>query len=155
VDFEFTDVEPGDPRLISEIFPVLAELRTHLTAESFLAVYTAGSLQGLRFTGAYTRGGSALGADPLQPPRCLGVAGWRIMDSTFYLRKLYVDDLVTSAAARSAGVGRALMAELARRARAAGCHVVDLDSGVQRADAHRFYFRERMAIASYHFVLGL
>jgi GNAT superfamily N-acetyltransferase len=143
VDFEFTDVEPGDPRLLSEIFPVLVELRAHLTAESFLAVYTAGYPQGLRFTGAYS-GGS-----------CLGVAGWRIMDSTFYLRKLYVDDLVTSAAARSTGVGSALITELAQRAQAAGCYVLDLDSGVQRADAHRFYFRQRMAIAAFHFALEL
>ena len=143
MDFSFADMEPGEPRLLTEIFPVLVELRTHLTAGSFAALYAAGYPQGLRFTGGYA-GGS-----------CLGVAGWRIMDSTFCLRKLYVDDLVTSAAARSTGVGRALIAELARRGKAAGCHVLDLDSGVQRADAHRFYFRERMSIAAYHFALEL
>jgi GNAT superfamily N-acetyltransferase len=155
VDFSFADIEPGDPRLVSEIFPVLVELRTHLTAESLLAVYAAGYPQGLRFTGAYPGGSSALGGDPPEPARCLGVAGWRIMDSTFYIRKLYVDDLVTSAATRSTGVGSALIAELARRARAAGCFVVDLDSGLQRGDAHRFYFRERMSIAAFHFALEL
>jgi hypothetical protein len=44
-----------------------------------------------------------------------------------------------------------LLGELEQRARDAGCSCIDLDSGVQRADAHRFYLRERMAIAGYHF----
>ena len=52
---------------------------------------------------------------------------------------------------RSHGVGRELLSELTRRARAAGCHAIDLDSGVHRPDAHRFYMRERLAITSFHF----
>jgi GNAT superfamily N-acetyltransferase len=83
------------------------------------------------------------------------VAGWRLLASTHPIRKLYVDDLVTAGTARSGGVGHALLAELERRARAAGCTVLDLDSGVHRRDAHRFYFRERMSISSYHFVKPL
>jgi GNAT superfamily N-acetyltransferase len=83
------------------------------------------------------------------------VAGWRIVATTHSIRKLYVDDLVTTAAARSGGVGHALLAELGRRARAAGCAALDLDSGVQRHDAHRFYLRERMIISSHHFVKRL
>ncbi len=48
-------------------------------------------------------------------------------------------------------MGAALLRELERRARDAGCAVVDLDSGVQRHGAHRFYLRERMDITSHHF----
>jgi len=33
--------------------------------------------------------------------------------------------------------------------------VLDLDSGTQRTDAHRFYLRERMSITSLHFTLPL
>jgi hypothetical protein len=33
--------------------------------------------------------------------------------------------------------------------------VLDLDSGVQRHDAHRFYLRERMHISSHHFTKRL
>ena len=33
--------------------------------------------------------------------------------------------------------------------------LIDLDSGVQRHDAHRFYLRERMAITSHHFAKNL
>lgn len=133
------DIDPGDPRLASEVLPVLLELRPHLTAETFDAVYREGYPQGLRFLAAY------------DGERCVGVAGWRLVACTHVVRKLYVDDLITTAASRSGGVGRALLAELESRARAAGCALLDLDSGVHRADAHRFYFRERMAINSFHF----
>jgi GNAT superfamily N-acetyltransferase len=139
----FIDLEAGDPRLDSDLLPVLVELRTHLTPETFRAVYAEGHPQGLRFTAAYLEG------------ECVGVAGWRVMASTYTLRKLYVDDLVTRASARSTGVGRALLRELEDRARAAGARVLDLDSGVQRAEAHRFYLRERVSITLFHFAKDL
>jgi hypothetical protein len=44
---------------------------------------------------------------------------------------------------------------LVGEARAAGCQSLELDSGVQRFDAHRFYLRNRMAISSHHFRLAL
>lgn len=141
-DLELVDLEPGDGRL-EEALDVLRELRPHLTAASFAAVYAEGHAQGLRFTVAYDSG------------RCVGVAGWRIVATTASLRKLYVDDLVTTAAHRSTGVGRALLGALAERAEAAGCTAIDLDSGVQRADAHRFYMREGLTISSFHFARGL
>jgi hypothetical protein len=33
--------------------------------------------------------------------------------------------------------------------------VLDLDSGVHRHDAHRFYLRERMLISAHHFTKPL
>jgi GNAT superfamily N-acetyltransferase len=141
-DLELVDLEPGDDRL-DEAVAVLRELRPHLTAASLAAVYAEGHPQGLRFTAAYDGG------------RCVGVAGWRIVATTANLRKLYVDDLVTTAAHRSTGVGRTLLDALAQRAEAAGCTALDLDSGVQRADAHRFYMREGLTISSFHFARGL
>jgi GNAT superfamily N-acetyltransferase len=143
VTYELVDLGPGDPRLAAEVLPVLAELRPHLDAASFEAVYAEGHPQGLRFLAAY------------DGDRCVGVAGWRILALTSSIRKLYVDDLVTTGDGRSKGVGHALLAELETRARAAGCTVLDLDSGVQRHDAHRFYFRERMHISSHHFTKPL
>lgn len=140
---DLVDLEPGDARLVTDALPVLLELRPHLTPGSFTAVYDEGHPQGLRFTAAYAEG------------RCVGVAGWRVVASTSPLRQLYVDDLVTSTAYRSAGVGKALLDELERRAREVGCSVLTLDSGVNRHDAHRFYLRERMHIASHHFAKRL
>ena len=137
------DLDPGDPRLATDVLPVLEELRPHLTAESFSDVYERGHAQGLRFTAAYVDG------------RCVGVAGWRIVATTVTLLKLYVDDLVTTEGARSQGVGRALLDALFEKARAAGCHILDLDSGVHRPDAHRFYMREGLTITSFQFARSL
>lgn len=136
---ELVDLEPGDARLVREALPVLLELRPHLTPESFTAVYEEGHPQGLRFLAAYD-------ADA-----CVGVAGWRMVACTSLGRRLYVDDLVTSATARSSGVGHALLAELERRAAEAGSGWLTLDSGVTRFEAHRFYFRERMSATAHHF----
>jgi GNAT superfamily N-acetyltransferase len=121
-------------------FDVLRELRTHLERAEFDRIARAGAAQGLRFTGAFDASG-----------RCLGVAGWRILHTTSFGRKLYVDDLVTTAAARSRGVGTALLDHLTTIAREHGCAVVDLDSGEQRLDAHRFYRREGFDERSLHF----
>jgi len=71
------------------------------------------------------------------------------------LRKLYIDDLVTASDHRGRGVGAALLSELETRAREAGCRVLDLDSGADREDAHRFYFREGLVIRGLHFIRRL
>jgi GNAT superfamily N-acetyltransferase len=140
---QFADIGPGDPRLAADIMPVLLELRPHLTAASLAGIYAEGHPQGLRFTGAYVEG------------TCFAVAGWRIVATTLCGRKLTIDDLVTAATARSAGLGRALLGELHQRARAAGCHLLDLDSATHRTDAHRFYLRERMSIGAFHLLTEL
>jgi GNAT superfamily N-acetyltransferase len=140
---DLVDLEPGDGRLATDVFPVLHELRPHLTLESFAAVYAEGHPQGLRFSALYEDG------------RCVAVAGWRVVATTSVLRKLYVDDLVTTSSARSRGHGRRLLAVLTERARQAGCRAIDLDSGVQRTDAHRFYEREQMVRTSHHFARRL
>jgi GNAT superfamily N-acetyltransferase len=85
----------------------------------------------------------------------LAVAGWRVIATTVCGRKLYVDDLVTTASARGRGIGSSLLGELVERARAAGCSVIDLDSGLHRKDAHRFYIREGMPVHSLHFLRRL
>jgi GNAT superfamily N-acetyltransferase len=84
-----------------------------------------------------------------------GVAVWRSGENTFAGRYLYVDDLVTDAAHRSRGAGKAMLARCARIATELGCSELVLDSGVQRADAHRFYFREGMAIHAFNFSRSL
>ena len=74
-------------------------------------------------------------------------------ESLFAGRFCYVDDLVTAETARSLGYGGALLDWLAAEARAAGCKMLDLDSGVHRFAAHRFYLTKRMIISSHHFSL--
>ena len=65
---------------------------------------------------------------------------------------IYVDDLVTAQGMRSRGYGETLLDWLYELAKSTGCMALELDSGTHRAEAHRFYFRERMTITSFHFV---
>lgn len=132
------DLEPGDPGWDAAL-PVLRELRPQLSGESLAQVLHEGRRQGLRFTALFDHG------------RCVAVAGWRVVANTSSIRKLYVDDLATAAADRSQGHGASLLAALARRGRELGCRLIELDSGVPRHDAHRFYFREGMTITAHHF----
>ena len=42
-----------------------------------------------------------------------------------------------------------------QEAKEKGCEALHLDSGVQRAQTHRFYFREGLTINAYHFRIPL
>ena len=85
----------------------------------------------------------------------VAVAGYRFMEMLFAGKTLYVDDLNTDETRRSRGYGKALMVWLKREARERGCVQLQLDSGVQREQTHRFYFREGLTINCYHFRLDL
>lgn len=87
----------------------------------------------------------------------LAVAGFRINEYLAWGRHMYVDDLVTAAEHRGRGLADRLFAWLEKEARRSGCTQFHLDSGVgeDREDAHRFYFRHGLRIASYHFVREL
>ncbi|QBD79359.1 GNAT family N-acetyltransferase [Ktedonosporobacter rubrisoli] len=134
---EIIDLVPGDKRL-PDVHPLLEDL-DGVSLEDLHTIYAEGYPQGLRLTALYDEG------------RCMAVAGWRIMATLQWTRKLHIEDLVTLSDTRSRGYGRLLLEELEKRARVAECTMVDLDSGVQRFDAHRFYLRQRFAITKHHF----
>ena len=103
------------------------------------------------------------GSVPLQPEgyrvaavfdgdECRAVAGYRLMHNLVSGYHIYVDDLVTGERWRSHGYGRELNDYLVDVASREGCASVQLDSATYRRDAHRFYFRERYSIWSFHFV---
>lgn len=81
----------------------------------------------------------------------VGVAVHRIHENTFDGVQMYVDDLVADESQRSRGIGKALMDHLQEQARDSGCQAFNLDSGTQRTQAHKFYFREGMVVNSFHF----
>jgi len=80
-----------------------------------------------------------------------GVTVFRVLEKTHSGRDLYCDDLVTDEAKRSTGVGHALMQYMERVGRERQCDTLSLDSGTQRQQAHKFYFREGLVITSFHF----
>jgi GNAT superfamily N-acetyltransferase len=81
----------------------------------------------------------------------LGLAVYRWHENTFDGLKFYVDDLVTEEVHRSEGVGHALVAHLEKVAKDLGANGVALDSGTQRTQAHKFYFREGFVIPAFNF----
>jgi GNAT superfamily N-acetyltransferase len=85
----------------------------------------------------------------------VAVAGYRFMEMLYAGKTLYVDDLNTDETRRSRGYGKVLMDWLKREARERGCVQLQLDSGVQREQTHRFYFREGLTINCYHFRIDL
>jgi GNAT superfamily N-acetyltransferase len=80
-----------------------------------------------------------------------GVAVYRHYEDTATGIKFYIDDLVTDEASRSRGIGHALVEYVDRVARDANCGSLVLDSGTQRQQAHKFYFREGFVITSFNF----
>ncbi len=123
--------------------PVMRQLRTDLAEAGFLRRIR------LQQSGGYQL--CYLAEDGL----VRSVAGFRLMENLASGRVLYVDDLVTDSAARSKGFGQQLLDWLLKEAKAAGCDTLELDSGVQCFDAHRFYLRNRMHIVSHHFRISL
>lgn len=69
------------------------------------------------------------------------LASYRLQENLVHGRFLYVEDLVTDAAARGGGHGERLMAWLHERARLCGCARLVLDTGLDNVLAHRFYYR--------------
>lgn len=127
---------------IARCHPVMAQLRPHLAE---IGLFTAQVKRQFAegFLLAYVEDAGAVTA----------AAGFRVQEMLAHGRILYVDDLVTDADVRSHGYGAALLQWLVAYAHDHGCVSLQLDSGVQRFDAHRFYFTQRMHIASYHFAL--
>ena len=82
-----------------------------------------------------------------------GITVFRVLEKTYSGRELYCDDLVTDERRRSTGVGHALIAYMEGVVRERGCTAFTLDSGTQREQAHKFYFREGMTITAFHFTM--
>lgn len=128
---------------IARCFPVMFELRPHLAEGTFVRLIRLMQKEGYLL--------AALEADG----EVRAVAGFRINVILARGKNLYVDDLVTSEASRSHAHGGTLLQWLIQYARDRDCDSFDLDSGVHRFRAHRFYFREGMHINAYHFTLSL
>lgn len=73
------------------------------------------------------------------------------LDSVRFGQRCWVEDFAVDPQRRSKGVGAALLSAVKEWARNAGATHLELDSGLARADAHRFYEREGGTRQSYTF----
>lgn len=124
-------------------FPVMVQLRPHLSEGEFANRVLQQRQAGyqLAFLETEADGGGVK-----------AVAGFRILENLAHGRLLYVDDLVTDQTQRSLGYGQQLLDWLVEQAHQQNCQSIQLDSGVQRAAAHRFYFRSGLTISSFRFI---
>lgn len=125
-------------------FPLMRQLRPHLTEEQFLEITGQMVWDGYRLFAAQEGG------------EILALAGVAVCLNLYHGRHLWVYDLVTREDRRSTGIGKRLLEWLEELARSENCERIALCSGVQRTDAHRFY-EEKMGYerASYLFLKKL
>jgi GNAT superfamily N-acetyltransferase len=128
---------------IRDCWRVMAQLRPHLKKNEFVSMVRQQFGEGYRLV--FIR----------RKHRVVAVAGFRVLQGLAWGRFCYVDDLVTDEHARSRGLGAELLDWLCEYARSERCHRLELDSGVGRHAAHRFYHRRRMFISCHHFSLEL
>jgi GNAT superfamily N-acetyltransferase len=142
-DFEIRELTTSDED-IAKAFPIIHQLRDHLTeevfAERYRETYDASSY---RIVGVWV-------GDELR-----AIAGFRFILNMAVGNALYIDDLVVGAEWRSKGYGAELVKYLEGVAIAIGVDAIRLDSAVHRLDAHRFYEREGFYFYSKHFVREL
>ena len=123
-----------------EAFPVMAQLRTHLTEDAYLEYLREMTADGYHLF--------ALSVDDA----IVSLAGIGVQLNMYYGRHVWVYELVTDADHRSAGHGAELLSFVETWAAENGCELVALSSGLEREAAHRFYEeRAGMERASYVF----
>lgn len=110
-----------------EAFPVMKQLRTDLTEETYIELLGEMSKDGYKLFAMYVED---------EIVSLVGLS-WRI---NFYnKRHIFIYDLVTDASQRSFGYGEKLLKYIHDWANENGAEYVALESGLQRSDAHRFY----------------
>ncbi len=124
---------------IENCFEVMSELRSHLVKETFLSTVRDMEVEGYKLAFIEAQG------------EVVTVAGYRIYTNLFMGKHLYVDDLVTTSKSRSGGYGETMVTWLRDEAKNNNCNFYHLDSGTHRALAHKFYFKQGLSIASFHF----
>jgi GNAT superfamily N-acetyltransferase len=135
------------PEDLRKVYPVMRELRPHLSEEEFVA-QALRQAETQNYALIYMEDGAG---------NVAGVAGYRPVEMLHWGKVLYIDDLVTAETHRGQGFADHLFNYVVNQARAQKLDAVHLDSGTHsgRWDAHRFYLKHGMNITSYHFVLNL
>lgn len=123
------------------ICPVLLQLRPQYSKATLLSQIQSQQVDGYRVAYVEDR------------DNVLCVAGFVMGQKLAWKKHIYVDDLVTNEAHRSAGAGKFLIDWLKQYGRDNDCQQLHLDSGVTRFGAHKFYLREGFDITSHHFAV--
>lgn len=128
------------PETLRACYPVMKQLRPHLQSEAeFLERVARQVAEGYRLLAEW------------QDDRPVALAGYRLQENLVYGKFLYVDDLITTEAARGSQCGARLLDALSEVAAQSGCVRLTLDTGLANALAQRFYFRQGLLTSSMRF----
>lgn len=120
-----------DPRSLAACYLVMRELRPHVSLENFMAlVHEAAQRDGYKLVVALD-----------QNENMVGVVGYRLMYDLVHGKHIYVDDLVTSEAHRSKGIGALLLTYAEKEAQQLGCSGLRLCTGIDNDRGKTFYAR--------------
>lgn len=108
-------------------FPVLSQLRDHLTENEYLECLHDMREEGYRLFALFDE------------EEIVSVAGVALRTNFYNGRHVFVYDLVTRSNRRSEGHGTRLMTFIEQWARDRDCDSITLESGLWRDSAHRFY----------------
>lgn len=108
-------------------YPVMHELRTHLSKEEYLVLLEEMIPQGYRLFALYSDN------------EIVAVTGIVELVNFYNKKHIYVYDLVTKTTERSKGYGEELLSYIHTIAKMNQIETVSLSSGLQRINAHRFY----------------
>ncbi|MFL1504110.1 GNAT family N-acetyltransferase [Pseudomonas sp. O64] len=123
-----------------ESFAVMQQLRPHLTdAAAFAEQIQRQQQNGYHLLAAREQG------------KVIGLVGYRLTENTLYGRFIYVDDLVVDAALQRRRLGEQLLDRVREETRARGYRYLVLDTGMHKALAQRFYFRQGLLPLGMHF----
>lgn len=136
--------QPQTDDEILATWEVMHQLRPHIAREEYVAI-----VRGMMESDGYRL------AAVVDDGEVRAVAGYRYMRMLYCGKLLYVDDLVTDDRVRSRGYGKELLDWLKATGRDEGCSELQLISRVTREQAHRFYFREGLAIECFEFRVKL
>ncbi|MGA9793997.1 MAG: GNAT family N-acetyltransferase [Rhizomicrobium sp.] len=130
---------------IARVYPVMRELRPHIKTEAEFVERVTRQMRecGYRLISVKDAGTP------------VAAAGFRFTEYLFSGKILYVDDLICLESHRGKGFAEALMRWMEDLARKEGSAQFHLDSGTHRVPAHKFYYRLKLAITSFHFVKPL
>lgn len=135
----FIDIEPEDPRVETEITPLLLSLRPDLTPVAARGFLRQAHAEGYVLT-------IATGADN----SCCALAGHRIL-TTSRGRILFLEDLAVAADMREEGIGGKFMQYLQQLAKRSDCDRLELDTGTANHGAQRFYEKNQLEWVAMHF----
>ncbi|MFE7083516.1 GNAT family N-acetyltransferase [Priestia megaterium] len=110
-----------------EAFPIVNQLRTDLTEQSYLELLKQMKQSGYKLFALY------------KERSIVTVAGISLQINFYNKKYVFVYDLITDTEHRSKGYGYKLLRYIDEWAKSNGAKYIALESGIQRIDAHKFY----------------